>query len=91
MQVSDDQIDAVAPRWHDLVLQSDTNRAKAAFDCVVLIELRCALRNGSAWAPERLSFLQRDAKMIDEKDWKKTALQELQSATDGRRISATAT
>ena len=59
MQVSDDQIDAVAPRWHDLVLQSDTNR--------------------------------RDAKMIDEKDWKKTALQELQSATDGRRISATAT
>ena len=47
---------------------------------MVLTELRSALRNGSAWAPESLSFQQRDAMMIDEKDWiiqRKMAYREL--------------
>lgn len=68
--VSDDQIGAIPPRWREHVFQSDNKKAGAAFDCVVLTELCCALRNGSVWAPESLSFLQRDAMMIDEKDWK---------------------
>jgi len=33
-------------------------------------ELRCALRNGSAWAPESLSYVQYSALVIDEQDWK---------------------
>lgn len=64
-----DEIDAVPPRWRVHVCQSDTKKARAAFDCVVLTELRCGLRNGSVWAPESLSYLQRDAMMIDEKAW----------------------
>ena len=68
--VSAEQFDAVPPRWRDHVCQSDTKSAGAAFDGVVLTELRCGLRNGSVWAPESLSFLQRDAMMIDERDWK---------------------
>ena len=48
----DEEIDAVPKRWQSHVTQKENKKSIAAFDCVMLTELRCALRNGSAWAPK---------------------------------------
>ncbi len=84
-----DDLDLEAPRsWKPLLAGADRKRALHAFDCVVLLAVQRALRNGSMWAPHSLSFLSRNAMFIDETQWKSERQQHYRALGIPRSVTA---
>lgn len=62
-------ITVMPPRWRAHLVGRETAATHAVFDAAALIMLQRALKNGSVWAVESLSYLRRDALLIDEATW----------------------